>query len=255
MGVIASFTPGKLKAKPVPTVQVLSEDIKRVGRINIKYLDSHYTNKPPVIFKELKHKKILDSTANVDILWDVSLILHPSRPSWSGFMQSVHKGTYPGKSAIVLLPMIDMDPSNPTCVYSTLCYISDLAKKNNITPILTFDQPLWYKAMMIVESQPSFSPLKSFVLRLGGLHTQMSFLGSIGHLMTGSGLQELFELVCAENTVKHMLSGKAIARAIRAHFLVDAAVNAILLAKAYNLPLSHVTEDDQLNSDAEESFP
>ena len=170
-------------------------------------------------------------------------------------MQSVHKGTYPGKSAIVFLPMIDMDPSNPTCVYSTLCYISDLAKKNNITPILTFDQPLWYKAMMIVESQPSFSPLKSFVLRLGGLHTQMSFLGSIGHLMTGSGLQELFELVYAENTVKHMLSGKAIARAIRAHFLVDAAVNAILLAKAYNLPLSHVTKDEQLNTDAEESFP
>ena len=255
MGIIASFTPGKVKAKPVPRIQVLSEDIIRVGRINIKYLDSQHTNKPPVTFKELQPKKVVDSTANVDILWEVSLILHPSRPAWSGLMQSVHKGTYPGKSATVFLPMIDMDPGNPTCVYSTLCYISDLARKNNITPILTFDQPLWYKAMMIVESQPSSSPLKSFVLRLGGLHTQMSLLGSIGHLMTGSGLQELFELVYAENTVKHMLSGKAIARAIRAHFLVDAALNAILLAKAYDLPVSHVTEDDQPNTDAEESFP
>lgn len=45
--------------------------------------------------------------------------------------------------------------------------------------------------------------------------------------MKGSGLQELFELVYAENTVNHMLSGKAIARAIRAHFLVAAALNAI----------------------------
>ncbi|KAG0716089.1 hypothetical protein GWK47_010460 [Chionoecetes opilio] len=52
-----------------------------------------------------------------------------------------------------------------------------------------------------------------------------------------------------------MISGKAIARAIRAHFLVDAVLNAILLAKAYDLPFSHVTEDDQPNTDAEESFP
>ena len=29
---------------------------------------------------------------------------------------------------------------------------------------------------------------------------QMSFLGSIGHLMAGSGLQELLEVVYAENT-------------------------------------------------------
>ncbi len=49
---------------------------------------------------------------------------------------------------------------------------------------------------------------------------QMSFLGSIGHLMAGSGLQELLEIVYAANSVKHMLTGKAISRAIRGHLLV-----------------------------------
>ena len=43
----------------------------------------------------------------------------------------------------------------------------------------------------------------------------MSFLGSIDHLMAGSGLQELLETVYAGNGVKHMLSGKAVSRAIR----------------------------------------
>lgn len=101
MGIIASCTPGTVKAKPVPRINVLSDDIIRVGRINIKYLDSQHTNKPPVTYKQLKAMVVVDSTANVDILWEVSLILHPSRPAWSGLMQSVQKGTYPGKSTIV----------------------------------------------------------------------------------------------------------------------------------------------------------
>ena len=41
---------------------------------------------------------------------------------------------------------------------------------------------------------------------------EMSFLGSIGHIITETGLKDLSLLVVfAENTVPHMLSGKAIA--------------------------------------------
>ena len=65
----------------------------------------------------------------------------------------------------------------------------------------------------------------------------MSFLGSIGYLMSGSGLQEVFEVVYAGNTVSHMLTGKAISRAVRGHMLVDAALNTILIADAYNVPV------------------
>ena len=38
----------------------------------------------------------------------------------------------------------------------------------------------------------------------------MSFLGSIGHIMKGSRMQEVLELIYADNTVSHMLSGKAV---------------------------------------------
>lgn len=47
----------------------------------------------------------------------------------------------------------------------------------------------------------------------------MSFLGCIGSLMAGSGLKEAISQVYAEGSVEQMLSGKAVARAVRAHFL------------------------------------
>ena len=36
----------------------------------------------------------------------------------------------------------------------------------------------------------------------------MSFLGSVGKLMVGSGLEEMFEDVYSEDTMKHIFSGK-----------------------------------------------
>ena len=55
--------------------------------------------------------------------------------------------------------------------------------------------------------------------------------------MAGLGLQELLELVYAKNAVIHMLSGKAVSRAIRGHFLVDGALNGMLASKTFNVPL------------------
>ena len=41
----------------------------------------------------------------------------------------------------------------------------------------------------------------------------MTFLGSIGYIMQGSGLQALFELIYAEGSINAMLNGKDISRA------------------------------------------
>ena len=171
-----------------------------------------------------------DPTAFLDVLWKSSIMFGSPRPAWSGMMQLVHEGEHPGKSSAMFLPMIDMNPSDTTCVYSTLKYIENHARRHCVTPIVTFDQPLWWKAMMVVLAEPIGSDLRSIVVRLGGFHTEMSFLGCIGHLMAASGLQELWELIYASNTVVHMLTGKAIARAVRGHFIVDAALNALLIA-------------------------
>ncbi len=87
--------------------------------------------------------------------------------------------------------MIDMNSSDSTCIYSTLMFVSEHARRHEVTPIITFDQPLWWKTLMIIKSEPMGSDLRGIILRLGGFHTEMSFLGCIGHLMASSGLQEL----------------------------------------------------------------
>jgi hypothetical protein len=93
-----------------------------------------------------------------------------------------------------------------TCIYSTLIFVAKQARTHHVTPVLTFDQPLWWKAMTIVETPTS--DLQDIVLILGAFHTQMSFLGTIGHLMSGTGLEEALEQLYAGNTVGHIMSGR-----------------------------------------------
>ena len=116
------------------------------------------------------------------------------------------------KDQISFLPIIDLNPSDEDCIYSTLLYICDHANKLRVeVPSVTFDQPLWQKSVGIIAE----GNLK-IVCRLGGFHMMMSFLGSIQNLMKGSGIENLLIEVYAENTVNHIMSGKAVSGALRA---------------------------------------
>ena len=52
------------------------------------------------------------------------------------------------------------------------------------------------------------------VYRLGMFHMIMSFLGSIGVVMCGSGLADALQCCYGPNTVAQMMTGRAVARAI-----------------------------------------
>ena len=92
--------------------------------------------------------------------------------------------------------------------------------------MFTFDQPIWWNARQLKDQD---ADLSTVILNLGAFHTDMSFLGVIGNIMKSSGLKQLLTLVYPENTVSHMLSGKAVYRAIRGYFLVDAALNIFII--------------------------
>lgn len=80
----------------------------------------------------------------------------------------------------------------------------------------------------MVLAEPSNSPLNRVIIRLGGFHLLKSFLGAIGNIMAGSGLEECLSTVYAKNTVEQMNAGNAIARAVRGHFLVQLAIFTLL---------------------------
>ena len=83
--------------------------------------------------------------------------------------------------------MIDLKFTDPVCILSTMHFIAEQSCKYNLTPVLTFNQQLYWKSMFIKQQQDELSALKKTVLRIGGFHQMMSFLGSIGYIMQGSG--------------------------------------------------------------------
>ena len=89
---------------------------------------------------------------------------------------------------------------------------------------MTFDQPLWFKAMTIKKVKNL-----NITLLLGNFHTEMSFLSAIGYVMKNSGLKEVFSLVYAEHSIEKMLGGKHYSRCMRANDLVSTVLKKIII--------------------------
>ena len=200
MGMIAAVTPAVRNSRSIQRdVTATAERVKAVGRIPVKFFSSSNSE------LKLEYGQLCISDTAVspftDLLWTVSWPLRSPRPGWSGMMQTVCDGSYPGQSCFTFLPMIDMNPTDISCVFTTVHFVSALAEQCHVTPVVTFDQPLWWKAKVITASEPENSPLRSIVLQFGGFHTEMSFLGCMRRLMAGYGIQELLEVAFALNAV------------------------------------------------------
>jgi len=241
MGIIAVSTPKDnepLTAKSMvinrqPHVKV-DELVKDKGVPIIQYIGPHVHPLASVLYKpiiEIQTSYTLPSEFYSNLLWHSGRTFGNTpqhKVNWSGFMQNAFSSYHASycKSEVLLLPIIDLSPSDDTCMFSVLCYIQDQAKLLNIpSPCVTFDQPLWLKAFEIIQAKSL-----NIVCRLSDFHTMMSFIGSIGSMMKGSGLEEALEAVYGANAVSHMISGKAVSWALRRHFLVEAASVNILMS-------------------------
>lgn len=225
-----------LKQTPlkIPRTKANLQDVKEIGSVEIVPYFQKLAPNTSLFYRKLNRNEIKDPYSDLDLLWKMSWSENTTRPGWSGMMQLVQNGSYPEKATVTFLPIIDMNPTDLTCINSTLHFICKDASKFNATASATFDQPLHWKARTIIENEPVNSPLKRMVLCLGGFHMKMSFLGAIGHIMSGSGLDSTLGEVYGENSVIHMLSGKAYSRAIRGFFMVDSALNSILFEDILN---------------------
>lgn len=136
-----------------------------------------------------------------------------------------------------MLPIIDMNPTDRSYIVSTLLFISDQSLQLQInTPCVTFDQPLWLKAVEIVEAEKL-----NIVCRLGSFHTMIIFLGRMNNIMSGSGLDKVLECIYSSNVMNQILTGKTFSRAIRGHFLVH---SALLVALMRTFMVTKANDDD-----------
>jgi len=154
--------------------------------------------------------------AHLDTLWHLKWFFkHISNlwPNWVGYMQTTCTGAQSVASVMKMLPVIDMKPTDSSCIYSTLCFVVHQAKQLNIpTPAITFGQPLWLKTVEISKAAGL-----DIACRLRGFHVMKSFLRAIGTVMAGSGIEELLRQIYGSDTVVHMLHSNAVFRAVRGH--------------------------------------
>ncbi|KAF7998623.1 hypothetical protein HCN44_011031 [Aphidius gifuensis] len=156
-------------------------------------------------------------------------------PLWHGFEELLYSDEilHP-TSRIVCLPFIYHKATDYLAIHTALCYAVEHAKKNGqIFVFVTFDQPLYKIARDILTGLENDSMQHVFI-RLGGFHIILSALGAVAYPMTDSGIAELFSVVYAPQTVKHLLDGKAYARAMRAHILAYTALGKLICDKFPN---------------------
>lgn len=189
-------------------------------------------------FKSLTKLNQIQEPRLVKLLWNISYLYRSDTPSWAGYMSTVATAPALSKSVVTMLPIINLHATDMTALYSLLSFVCDQSKEMKIKcpPVITFDQPLYVKSYEI-----ALSMNMNIVLRLGGFHQLMSFLGSIGNMMEGSGLRNALENIYAPISVNHMMTGKAYARAIRGHFLTSSALLSILLEEFWD----SLSKDDQ----------
>ena len=185
------------------------------------------------ILKPVKPEKF--QRCFVNLLWACAHLFPERCSSWAGYMSTLNNAKPLSKSIITMLPIINLPATDMTALHSLLFFVNEQSKKQSLPmPTITFDQPLYLKAYEIVSTKKM-----DLFVRLGGFHQLMSFLGSIGSLMEGSGLRSAMETVYAPLTVGHMFTGKAYSRAVRGHMLAASAVLTIMLEEFW----------DELNSD------
>lgn len=155
----------------------------------------------------------------------------PKVPTGKGFMEVLSTPVPYLMSEMVCLPFINGPPSNLTTLNTSLHYAAkETRMSNRETCFVTYDQPLYAKALSIVQESQS-EELKNVVVRLERFHT--SYFGSIGYIMTGSGIEDLWSTLYAAESVNRMLVGHAYSTALRAYIMSFTALG-FLISKSLN---------------------
>ena len=94
-----------------------------------------------------------------------------------------------------ILPIIDSS-SNMTCIHSTLEFLSNLSIKVKKACIITFDQPLYWKSIIITKNSTDPN-LQNIVLIFGAFRSAMNLFGCLGKIMDNTGLKRNLWLKCS----------------------------------------------------------
>ena len=106
-------------------------------------------------------------------------------------------------------PMYPQRLTNSSVLQASMNYF--MSRTNYLgqeTTVITGDQPVYEVLMNIKKKYPE--RYGSIVVRLDGFHIAVNFMGTVSHLMKGSGIDELLvgNSACSKGTEEEVLNGK-----------------------------------------------
>eukprot|EP00745_Piridium_sociabile_P037812 TRINITY_DN68984_c0_g1_i6.p1 TRINITY_DN68984_c0_g1~~TRINITY_DN68984_c0_g1_i6.p1 ORF type:complete len:1121 (+),score=248.01 TRINITY_DN68984_c0_g1_i6:81-3443(+) len=153
---------------------------------------------------------------DIDFAFLEDIVLKEGTPEYNGYNTRVCRetGMTPApKSAYSYLPLLNMKPTDPTAVLTSITRGIELTRDaNQDILVITADAAIYKIIVDISFHQPDL--LGSMVALLGGMHLLMDFVSCIGTLTTDCGLKEV--LSTTFGSVDKMLSGKKYPQNVRA---------------------------------------
>ena len=114
-------------------------------------------------------------------------------------------------------PVINAAPSCPKTMYKTMTGCVNTARASEQkSSVQTFDQQLYVVAKSIKSDRPC--EFENHVLRIGGMHSVMSYCAAKGWLFSDAGLRDILadSKVYAAGSVDKILKGEELKRGLRA---------------------------------------
>ena len=183
----------------------------------------------------MKDTEAIASAKAADLAFIIKRHEIDCKPSWTIFNQFIDQTDQEETSVdffpIINAPAHEIDTLNT--VVQRCMYVS--SKPNQSYTVITVDQALYYRLIQLKFVVPEYK--EKLIVRLGGLHISMNFLGVIGNHMSGSGLTEAWiesNLLGPLKAEKAMyMSGKEYNKAVRAHKLTYQALWRLLYPQFY----------------------
>ena len=152
----------------------------------------------------------------IDFNFYLDMVSKETCPEYNGYCSRVNNDqglSIRHRTKIIYIPLLDMIPAEATTMQTSMVQAKRLSVEHGQSfCVYTCDQQLYCIAAKILCNTPDL--FKDFYLRLGGMHFLMSYIGSIGNLMAGTGVKEILEK--AFGGVPKMLIGKKYPQNLRA---------------------------------------
>jgi len=161
-------------------------------------------------------------------------------PEWSGWVSQMSTVQTAALSCIGYMTPI----FQPITDYATVreCLVRSLKASAELQQRFTFVTMDLAAARIaydvIFESAGgSRSDLSNVIIHIGPFHTMCAYMGAIGHMIAGSGFEEIVieSGVCASGSIDRVMSGKHYNRALRVHQRVLEALERLMIAEFFKL--------------------